>query len=263
MVRRREHAAPPARFVDSLGDRHRGRDAVPLLRRDRPRRHQADERLLGRSPRHARRLLIVPAVSRIARPGGRVARGVREHPRDRRVPAGPRTGPRTSPRTSLGTSPRTSLGTSLRTAAGGPVRRAAQVAVVDEAEHAHAAERCREPVRIHGQLRQRVAAHGVQGGAAVPGDHLDVPVEQHPVSRLRPVPVAQRVPAVMRLRIGEHRHHVRRRRVGLDPDVGPSVQRPRVGAAPGHPALLARRLGAQRQREAGEGRARLPVIGPV
>ena len=152
---------------------------------------------------------------------------------------------------------------SPRTSPSGPVRRAAQVAVVDEAEHPHGAERSREPVRIHRQIRQRIAADGVQGGAGQPGDHLDVPVEQHPVSRLRPVAVAQRVPAVVRLRIGQHRDHVRRGRVGLDPDVGPSVQRPRIGAAPGHPALLARRLGAQCQREAGEGRARLPVIGPV
>ena len=143
------------------------------------------------------------------------------------------------------------------------VSRAGQLAVVDEAEHALRAERSRELVRVHGQVRQRVGADGVQGGAAVPGDHLDVPVEQHPVSRLRPVAVAQRVPAVMRLRVLQHRHHVRRGRVGLDADVGPRVQRPRIGAAPGHPALLARRPGAQRQREAGEGRARLPVVGAV
>ena len=118
-------------------------------------------------------------------------------------------------------------------------------------------------MRVHGQVRQRVGADGVQRGAAVPGDHLDVPVEQYPVARPRPVAVAQRVPAVMCLRVGEHRHHVRRGRVGLDADVGPFVQRPRIGAAPAHPALLARRLGPQRQREAGEGRARLPVVGAV
>ena len=227
---------PPARFVDGLRDRHRGRDAVPLLRRDRPRRHQADERLLGRCPRHVRRLLIVPAVSRIVRPGGRVARRVREHSRDRRVPASLRTGLAASRPPACGPQPRRPSG---------PVRRAAQVAVVDEAEHPRGAERSREPVRVHGQVRQRVAAHGVQGGAAVPGDHLDVPVEQHPVSRLRPVAVAQRVPAVMRLRIGEHRHHVRRGRVGLDPDVGPlgaaatDRSRPRspssAGPPPGRP----------------------------
>ena len=118
-------------------------------------------------------------------------------------------------------------------------------------------------MRVHGQVRQRVGADGVQGAAAVPGDHLDVPVEQHPVSRLRPVAVAQRVPAVMRLRVLQHRHHVRRGRVGLDAHVGPLVQRPGIGAAPAHPALLVRRPGAQRQREAGEGRARLPVVGAV
>ena len=66
------------------------------------------------------------------------------------------------------------------------------------------AERSRELVRVHGKVRQRVAADGVQGAAAVPGEHLDVPVEQHPVSRLRPVAVAQRVPAVIGLGILHH-----------------------------------------------------------
>ena len=56
VVRRRELALPPARFVDGLRYGDRGRDAVPLLRRDRSRRHQADERLLGSGARHARRL---------------------------------------------------------------------------------------------------------------------------------------------------------------------------------------------------------------
>ena len=141
--------------------------------------------------------------------------------------------------------------------------RAAQLAVVDESEHALGGERGRELVRVDREVRQRVPADGVQGSAGIPGDHLDVPVEQHPVAGLRPVAVAERVPAVMRLRVLQHRYHVRRCRVGLHAHVGPPMQRPRVGAAPGHPALLADRLGAERQRQAGERRARLAVVDAV
>ena len=141
--------------------------------------------------------------------------------------------------------------------------RADQLAVVDEPEHALGGERSRELVRVDREVRQRVRADGIQGGAGIPGDHLDVPVEQHPVARLRPVAVTERVPAVMRLRVLRHRHHVRRRRVGLHADIGPLMQRPRVRAAPGHPALLANRLGAERQREAGERRARLAMVDAI
>ena len=133
--------------------------------------------------------------------------------------------------------------------------RADQLAVVDESEYALGCERCRELVRVDREVGQGVGADAVQGGAGIAGDHLDVPVEQHPVAGLRLVAVSERVPAVMRLRILQHRDHVRRCRVGLDADIGPRMQRPRVGAASGHPALLAYGLGAERQREAGERRA--------
>ena len=258
VVRRGEPALPPARFVDGLGDGDRGRDAVPLLGRDRSWRHHGDERLLGGGARHAGRRRVVPAVGGSVLAPGPTARRVRQHLRARDGGAA-RRGRRLAAATErchprhLGRVAR-----SLRAARSGlavVACRADQFAVVDESEHALAGERGRELVRVDREVRQRVAADGVQGGAGIPGDHLDVPVEQHPVARLRLVTVAERVPAMMRLRVLQHRHHVRRCRVGLDADIGPLMQRPRVGAASGHPALLARSLGAERQREAGERRA--------
>ncbi len=118
-------------------------------------------------------------------------------------------------------------------------------------------------MRVHREPGQRVAADRLQRTARIPGYHLDVPVEQHPVARLGPVAIAQRVPAVMCLRVLLDREHVQGRRVGLDAHVGPAVQRPWVGAAAADPALLARRLSAQLEREAGEGRARLAMVGAV
>ena len=54
-----------------------------------------------------------------------------------------------------------------------------------------------------------------------------------------------------------------RLRIGVNPGVYPRVQRPGVGRPAGDPALLARHLGGLCQGEAGEGRARLAVIGAV
>jgi hypothetical protein len=52
-------------------------------------------------------------------------------------------------------------------------------------------------------------------------------------------------------------------RILVDARIGPLVQRPRVGRAAGHPALLANGLRRKFERQAGEGRARLAVIDAV
>jgi hypothetical protein len=49
----------------------------------------------------------------------------------------------------------------------------------------------------------------VQYAAVVVGDDLNMPVEQHPVARLRVVSIAQRMPATVVLSVLEYRQHVR------------------------------------------------------
>ena len=141
--------------------------------------------------------------------------------------------------------------------------RAEQLAVVDESGHALRGQRAGERVRVDREVRQRVPADRAQRPGRVAGDHLDVAVEQHPVARLRLVAVAQRVPALVGLGVLHDRDDLRRGRVGVDPDVGPLVQRPRIGRPPGDPALLAGGLGAQLQRQAGERGAGLAVVRAV
>src|SRR5205814_4161294 len=91
----------------------------------------------------------------------------------------------------------------------------------------------------------------------------DVAVEQHPVAGLRLVAVAERMPTVMRLRILHDGDDLRRVRVEVHAYIGPLMQRPGIGGPSGHPALLPGGLGAQGEREAGEGRAGLTVIRAV
>ena len=116
--------------------------------------------------------------------------------------------------------------------------------VVDEADHARRGQRPGVVVRVHGEVRQRVPADGVQHPARVLGDHLDVPVEQDPVPRQRGVSVSQRMPAIMGLRVLLDRDDPGGRGVRLDPHIRPGVQRPRIGRAAGDPALPAGHLGA-------------------
>ena len=86
----RQHALTPSRFVDRLGNRHRGRDAIPALCGHGTRRHLADESLLGGGLQDLSRGRVVPGV-RGRRRRGRTARRVIGHrlqARDRRR-AGP------------------------------------------------------------------------------------------------------------------------------------------------------------------------------
>jgi hypothetical protein len=104
-----------------------------------------------------------------------------------------------------------------------------------------------ERVRIDRKVGTRVAADHVEHAGRVPGYHLDVVVEQHPVIRLGLVAVADRMPVVMRLRVLQDRDDPRRGWIGLDTNVGPLVQRPRIGRASCHPAFLAGGLSAKGQ----------------
>ncbi len=56
-------------------------------------------------------------------------------------------------------------------------------------DDARGGQRSRVFVRVDGEVGQRVPAHGVQDTTGVLGDHLDVPAEEHPVPRERPVSV--------------------------------------------------------------------------
>ena len=141
--------------------------------------------------------------------------------------------------------------------------RSGQGPVVHEAGHARRGQRPGVLVRVHGEVRQRVPADGVQHPARIVGYHLDVPVEQDPVPRQRRVSVSQRMPAIMSLRVLLDRDDPGGRRVHLDAHIRPGVQGPRIGTAAGDPALPAGHLGAQFQGEAGKGRARLPVVSPI
>jgi hypothetical protein len=92
-------------------------------------------------------------------------------------------------------------------ARGGPADRGGQRAVVDEAGHALVRERRAELVGVDRQVRHRVAADSVQDAAGVFRDHFDMAVEQHPVSRLGRIAVAERMPAVVRLGVLQDRDH--------------------------------------------------------
>ena len=74
-------------------------------------------------------------------------------------------------------------------------------AVVDEPDHALPGQRHAELMGVHGEVGQRIAADRVEHSVGVLRDDLDMAVEEHPVARLRPVSVAERVPAVVRLGI--------------------------------------------------------------
>ena len=140
---------------------------------------------------------------------------------------------------------------------------AEQVAVVDETGHALSGERPGEAMRIDRKVGARVPADRVKDAGGIPGDHLDMAVEQHPVARLGLVAVAERMPAMVRLRVLQDRDDPRRGGIGIDADIGPLVQWPRIARASGHPAFLARGLGAQGQREAREGGTRFTMIHTV
>src|SRR5579859_7296401 len=87
---------------------------------------------------------------------------------------------------------------------------ARQLAVVDEADDALGGQWAGVPVRVDGEVGQRVAADRVQESGAVPRDDLDVAVEQYPVPGLRLVTVAERMPALMCLSVLQHGDDVRR-----------------------------------------------------
>ena len=78
--------------------------------------------------------------------------------------------------------------------------------VVHEAGHTLALQRARVLVRIDRQVRQRVSTDRVQHPAVVLGDHLDVPVEQHPVARHGCVSIPERAPATGALGVLQDGH---------------------------------------------------------
>jgi hypothetical protein len=142
-------------------------------------------------------------------------------------------------------------------------RSTGQVTVIDEASDTLRAERVTILVGVDGKIWQGITPDRMQNAAGILRDDLDVAVEQDPVAWLWLVMVAQRVPAMMRLRILEDRGHTERARVRVDPDIGPFVERPRVGRPSGDPALLANDVRAKFQGHAGECRARSTVINAI
>ncbi len=138
-----------------------------------------------------------------------------------------------------------------------------EMPVVDETDHAVRRQRPAVGVGVDREAGVGVRADRVEHPARVAGHDLDVVLEQHPVARLGLVIAADRVPAAVRLRVRHDGRDAGRRRVRVDPDIGPDGQRIRVGLPAADPALLADRLRGQFQGEAGEGRARRPVVGAV
>ncbi len=349
-------ALAPARLVDSLRDRDRGRDPVAVLGLDGPGGHCADERLLrpGLGDWLRRGCGMVPAIRGALGPGpgrrgdardrgsarrdlllglpgflgvaglpgtrgppvitggargpfrlvGRAGPGRGDEAGDRGVRGGPRggpgrgnrlrardgrqAGPRARMRVLLG-GPRCGRAVPRRRAPGGGGPRPGAVrlhapglscptcltrrprgrarighrTVVDEANDPCRGQRPRVLVGVDREVRQRIPADGVQHPARIVRDHLDMPVEEHPVPREGCVAVSQRMPAVMSLGVLLDRDDRRRGRVRLHPHVSPAVQGPWIGTAAGHPALPAGDLGTQLQGEAGEGRARLAVVSAI
>jgi hypothetical protein len=118
-------------------------------------------------------------------------------------------------------------------------------------------------VSVDREIWQGIAAHGLQNSVGILRDHLDVAIEQDPVSGQGIVTIAQCVPAMMRLRILPDRDNAERRRIRVDADVGPLMERPRVGGTSSHPALLTNYLGSQLECQTGKGCARLAMVGTV
>ena len=135
--------------------------------------------------------------------------------------------------------------------------------VVDEADHAVRRQRAAVGVGVDRQAGVGVRADGGEHPVGVAGHDLNVVLEQDPVARLGLVAVGDRMPAAVRLGVRHDRGDGGRPRVRVDPDIGPRGQRIRVALPAADPALLADRLRGQFQGEAGEGRARRPVVGAV
>ncbi len=60
-----------------------------------------------------------------------------------------------------------------------------------------------------------------------------------------------------------NRDNAGRCRIRVNADIGPLMQRPRVGSTSGHPALLADYLGSQLQCQTGKGRARRAMVNTI
>ena len=93
----------------------------------------------------------------------------------------------------------------VRVAPAGLAGVACKRSVVDEAGHALSTQRIRVLVCIDREVRERVATDRMQHPARVAGDYLDVAIEEHPVARQWPVAIAERMPAMVCLRILEDR----------------------------------------------------------
>ena len=84
-----------------------------------------------------------------------------------------------------------------------PVRGIGYLSVIDEPDDTLGTQRVTIFMGVDRKVRQGIASDGVQDSAGIFRDNLDVVIKQHPVAGLRPVAVAQRVPAMMGLCILE------------------------------------------------------------
>jgi hypothetical protein len=151
----------------------------------------------------------------------------------------------------------------LLTAARRAHRGAQELAIVDKSYDALGIKRITIFMGVDREIWQGIPAGGVQNSAAILRDHLHVAIKQHPVAGQWFVAVAQRVPAVMRLRILENRGDAKGRRIRLNADIGPLMEGPRVGCPPGRPALLANYLGGQLQCQTRKSCTRRAVVGTI
>ena len=84
-----------------------------------------------------------------------------------------------------------------------PVRGIGYLSVIDDPGDTLGTQRVTIFMGVDREIRQRIAAHGVQDAVRIARDDLDVACEQHPVAGQRLVAVTQRVPAMMGLCILE------------------------------------------------------------
>ena len=148
-----------------------------------------------------------------------------------------------------------------------PVRRPARgtgnLTIVDESGDTLRAQRVRVFVGVDGVIRHGIAPDRVQDATGIFRDHLNMAIKEDPVARQRFVTVAQRMPAMRRLRVLDHRGDTERCRVRVNADICPRVKLPRIGGTAGHPAVPANDMGRQLKGQTGERCAPCAVVRTV